>query len=265
MIRMEQVSGGYSRREVLRGIDMHVAAGEFVGIIGPNGSGKTTLLGALTGLVHTRGRIEIDGLPLASMSSAQRARRMAVVPQRFSDGLDMQVESLVIMGRYPYLSLLGNYTEEDRELAHRAMAETDTIGFCSRRAAELSGGELQRVVLARALAQNAPLLLLDEATSGLDHVRSIETFDLLSHKNRTGTTVVAVVHDLNLAALYCDRLVMLRDGRIVKDGPVGSVFTTDNLMDVFDAKISVAPHPETGHPQAFYLPGIASDSGKRQV
>ncbi|MBU1612289.1 MAG: ABC transporter ATP-binding protein, partial [Proteobacteria bacterium] len=233
MIRLHGVSSGYPNRSVLDKVDLHIGQGEFVGVLGPNGSGKTTLLRCITGLNPFQGNISLAGRSISELSPKNTARLAASVPQHFQDGLDMRVDSLVLMGRYPYLSPFGMYSDVDRSAAESAMDETDTRCFAHRRAGELSGGELQRVVLARAITQDTPILLLDEAASGLDMARKIEVFDLLSRKNTQGTTIVAVIHDLNLAALYCSRLVMLLGGAIKYDGSVSEVFTAETLADMY--------------------------------
>ncbi len=259
-IRLAKVSSGYPGKTVLHELDLSINKGEFIGLLGPNGSGKTTLLNTISGLLPSSGAIEIIGDSINSLSVVERARHMACVPQRFTDGLDMRVSSLVLMGRYAHLPLLGGYSAQDMGATEQAMRDTDTWQFRNRRAGELSGGELQRVVLARALAQETPILLLDEAASGMDMARKIEIFDLLTKNNRQGTTILVVIHDLNLAALYCCRLVFMRQGCIVHDGTVPEVFTADNLADVYGTRFTVSPHPNMGTPQAFYLPGTAHGS-----
>ncbi|MBU2550891.1 MAG: ABC transporter ATP-binding protein [Proteobacteria bacterium] len=258
MIRLRNVSCGYGRRQVLQGIDLDFANGEMVGVLGPNGSGKTTLLLAMSGVLPLKtGQIEIGGASLSNMSPKAQARRMASVPQRIERAFDLRVLSVVLMGRYPYISFLGGYQDRDRRIALEAMKDTGTVDFRDRLTGQLSGGEFQRVIIARALAQQTDVLLLDEATSGLDIARKVEIYDLLLEKNRGGETVVSAIHDLNLAALYCRRLVFLKQGRIVLDGPAEDVFTEENLAEVYGARIKVAPHPETGAPQAFLVPGAS--------
>jgi iron complex transport system ATP-binding protein len=241
---------------VLRDVDLSLARGEMVGLLGPNGSGKTTLLLALTGvLVPSAGTIEIDGEPLAELAPRARARRLAAVPQRAEVSFGLRVRSIVLMGRYPYASVLGGYTAEDEAAAEQAMRETGTEYLAEREATALSGGELARVLIARALAQAADVLLLDEASASLDIARKVEVHDLLAAKNRAGATVLSAVHDLNLAALYCNRLVFLKDGRVALDGPTGTVFTAENLSRIYETEVRVFAHPDSGAPQALLVPG----------
>lgn len=255
MIHTHNLICSYGSRDVLHGINLSIRKGEFVGIIGPNGSGKTTLLKALNGLLPYTGEIKIHGIQLNELSVKQRSKLLSTVPQSASDGMDMRVESLVLMGRYPYLGLFSGYSETDMAAVEQALLETNTAKFIGRRACELSGGELQGVFLARALAQQTEILLLDEATSGLDFSRSIDVFDLLAKKNDNGSTILSVVHDLNLAALYCTRIIMLKDGMVKYDGNVKDVFTSANLEQVYETKISIAKHPTINVPQALYIPG----------
>ena len=256
MIRLEGVSAGYGRRAVLRDLHLSLSSGEMVGLLGPNGSGKSTLLMTLSGVLPPQsGRILIDGRPADRLSPRETARRLASVPQRAAPTFELPVLSLVLMGRYPYLKFLGGYTDTDRAAAMAAMRETRTEAFAGRLSGELSGGEFQRVLIARALAQEAPVILLDEAASGLDVARKVEIYDLLRAKNRTGATILSAVHDLNLAALYFDRLVFLKNGRIVKDGLVQDVFTRDVLMEIYETPLALSPHPVTGVPQAHLVPG----------
>lgn len=258
MIRVRDLHCGYGQDLVLRGVNLHVSPGEMVALCGPNGSGKTTLLKALTGVLPVAaGSIEIAGRDAAGLSPKERARLAAAVPQRMETPPGLTVFSLVLMGRYPYVSLFSGYTGADREAALTAMRETATLDFANRRAFELSGGEFQRVLMARALAQTSGLLLLDEATSGLDVARKVEIHDLLAAKNAKGLTVLSAIHDLNLAALYASRLVFLKAGRVALDGPADDVFTETNLSEIYETKIKIAPHPVTGAPQAHLVPGAS--------
>lgn len=264
MIRASGLCCGYGRTDVLHDVDFELARGEMVGLLGPNGSGKTTLLLALSGILAPRkGQVEIDGEPLAGLAPKARAKRMAAVPQRAEVSFGLRVRSIVLMGRYPYVSLLGGFSEEDGRIADAAMRETGTLDLALRDAQALSGGELARVLIARALAQAADVLLLDEAAASLDIARKIEVHDLLAGKNREGATVLSAMHDLNLAALYCDRLVFLKQGRVALDGPTHQVFTADNLSRIYETEVRIFAHPDTGAPQALLVPGpgVRPDAG----
>jgi iron complex transport system ATP-binding protein len=189
------------------------------------------------------------------MRPRERARLVACVPQRVDAVFDMQVRALVLMGRYPHTGFLGGYSTRDQEVAEAAMRGTGVFAFRNRKAGQLSGGEFQRVLMARALAQETELLFLDEAGSGLDIGHKVEIYDLVRQRNRQGSTVLSVIHDLNLAAAYCDRLIFLKDGRVVEDGPTRTVFTEQILSRVYETDVLVAAHPGTGVPQCFLVPG----------
>jgi iron complex transport system ATP-binding protein len=256
VIQCRRLRAGYGRREVLAGIDLTVSRGEMVGLLGPNGAGKTTLLLCLTGAIEPMaGEVLLAGHDLAHLPSRHRARQVAAVPQRAEAALELAVGALVLMGRYPYLSLLGGYGSEDEAAAAAAMAETGLSHLGDRPCRELSGGEFQRALIARALAQAADVLVLDEASANLDMARKVEIHDLLATRNAAGVTVIAALHDINLAALYCRRLVFLKEGRVAADGPVETVFTQQTLSRIYETDIVVLPHPRTGTPQALVVPG----------
>ena len=251
MIRLCGLRAGYGESEVLRGINLHIAPGEMVGLLGPNGAGKTTLLLAATGvLAPTSGSVSLAGRDIASLSDRERARLVAVVPQRAESALELPVRAVVRMGRYPYLSFLGGYGPKDSAAAEDAMAAVGVAHLADRRMNELSGGEFQRALTARALAQDARALILDEASASLDMARKMELYGLLAARNAAGTTIVAALHDINLAALFCRRLVFLKNGRIEADGPVAAVFTSQTLSRIYDTDILVITHPQNGLPQA---------------
>jgi len=259
LLEARGLSCGYGPREVLRGVDLRLGRGELAALLGPNGAGKTTLLNALAGLLPPRaGYVALDGRDLRALSGRERARRIACVPQRAEAPAGFSVRDLVRLGRYARTGFFGAYGPEDLEAAEAAMAETGCLPLAERQAAELSGGERQRVLLARALCQGRELLLLDEPTSALDLARRVEAMDLLARLNRAGSTALLALHDLNLAALYCPRLIFLKAGRIVLDGPAEEVFTEQNLRDIYGADIRIAPHPVTGARQAHLVPGAAS-------
>ena len=251
MIVCRDLRAGYGRREVLHGVDFQAGSGETVALLGPNGSGKTTLLRVLSGVLPSvGGTVLLGGSPLEECSPRRRARQVAVVPQR-TEGLPrLSAGELVLLGRYPYLSWLGRYGAGDYEAARAALRATGAAPLAERPVGELSGGELQRVLLARALAQETPVLLLDELSAGLDMARMVELFDLLETRRAAGTCLVAVMHDLNLAALYATRLVGLKAGRVVFRGAVRDVFTEEKLSELYETPVHVFSHPTLGVPQA---------------
>lgn len=264
MLTCRDVEAGYSGITVLRDISFSARAGEMVGLLGPNGSGKSTLLLCLSGgLRPTGGSVELEGVPLSRFSAGERARKIACMPQRPEYVPELTVRELALMGRYPYSRPFSRHTGEDERIAEEAMREAGVLEFARRRVTELSGGELQRAFLACALAQKAGILLLDEATAGLDPARSMEIFALLRKRasptdgvknTAEGRCIVAAIHDLNLAALFCDRLIFLKRGRIVADGPTRRVFTREVLESVYETKVTVFGHPVTGCPQMLPCP-----------
>ena len=262
IVRVAGVSAGYGEKAVLRRVDFTLRAGECAALLGPNGSGKTTLLRAISGVLAPQtGEIELLGRPLATLSPRQRARMVAVVPQRGQLPQGLTARQMVLLGRFAHLGWLGAYSREDYAAADSALEETGAAMLANRRLTELSGGELQRVLLARALAQQSPLLLLDELAAGLDWARMVELFDLLERRRAAGACVLMAVHDCNLAALYATRLMGLKGGNLVFDGPVARVFTEENLGALYNIPISILPHPRFGLPQAL----LASASGPWRV
>jgi iron complex transport system ATP-binding protein len=248
------LSVSYKRGErsfaALKEVSLSVASGEVLGLVGPNGSGKTTLIRAVTGGVATSsGRIELSGEDADELSQSERARRVAVVPQNPVLPDAFTVLEMVLMGRTPHLRLLQNESTHDVEAARQAMEATSTWELAERPLGELSGGERQRVVLARALAQETQLLLLDEPTAHLDIGHQGSVLSLVRRLCRDeGKGVLAVVHDLTLAAQYCDRLVLLRDGEVAAEGTADETLRRDVLERVYGARVSVFAHPETGLP-----------------
>lgn len=261
MIRIEELDLSYGERLVLQGLNFQVEPGEFAGLLGPNGSGKSTLLHALSGLLAPRrGRIIIRDKHLGRLSSRLRAQILAVVPQASDVRFPFPCLEIVLMGRYPHRQRLGSLTDEDLLWALRSMRRTTTEHLQERPVTEVSGGERQRVVIARALAQDPQILLLDEATSSLDVRKKLEIFEILKFLNETrNLTVLCAMHDLNLAALYCRRLLFLKDGGILRDGPTEKVFTPDILGQVYETPMEVMRHPGHGRPYAVMLPLTPDD------
>jgi iron complex transport system ATP-binding protein len=250
-LAVEQVSFAYDNRarSVVDGVSLNVSRGTIVGLLGPNGSGKTTLLRLLSGtLIPDRGRVLLDGQAISLMSRRDLARRIAVVPQETHSAFDYSALEIVMMGRYPHLGAFELEGASDLGIARRAMADTGTAGFEDRRFAALSGGEKQRVVIAGALAQASDVLLLDEPTASLDLGFQFEIAALLSRLNRDrGTTMVVSTHDLNLAATLCTELVLLKEGRVIVQGPTDAVLTPAHVRDLYGVIADVTTHPRAGH------------------
>ncbi|WP_374290394.1 ABC transporter ATP-binding protein [Desulfovibrio desulfuricans] len=262
VVRVAGVSAGYGGRDVLCCVDFSLRAGECAALLGPNGSGKTTLLRAISGVLAPQaGSVELLGSPLAALPPRERARMVAVVPQRGQLPQGLTARQMVLLGRFAHLGWLGTYSRKDYAAADSALDETGAMPLARRRLSELSGGELQRVLLARALAQESPLLLLDELAAGLDLARMVDLFDLLERRRAAGTCVLMAVHDCNLAALYATRLMGLKNGGLVFDGPVAQVFTEENLGELYNIPICVLPHPRFGLPQALLASATGPWSG----
>jgi iron complex transport system ATP-binding protein len=260
-LAVDSVTVGYSVEGrtlvALRDVSLSLGGGEIVGLIGPNGSGKTTLIRVATGaLTPASGNVRIYGLAVSEMRPADVARQIAVVPQDPVLPAGFTAFVCVMMGRTPYLRLLQNETAADAEIARNAMLATDTWTLAGRRLGELSGGERQRVVVARALAQQTPILLLDEPTAHLDIGHQAAILRLVrSAVQGEGKAVLAVVHDLTLAAQMCDRLVLMNDGVIAASGRPEEVLTPDRIRDVYGTAVDVFPHPRTGGPVVAPSPG----------
>ncbi len=247
--------------EVVSDVSFAVEPGELVGLVGPNGAGKTSLLRVLSGTLEpTDGTVTVDGTDVHDLSSRAASRLVAVVPQDTAVSFSFDVRTVVEMGRYPHRSRFSPPNTSDRELVDRALERTRTARFADRPIDDVSGGERQRVVLARAIAQDTPILLLDEPTASLDVNHAIETLDLVRELVDDGRTAVAAIHDLTLAARYCDRLVVVANGSVVADGEPDEVLTSETLASAFDVSATVTPNPVTGTPTVTALPDTASES-----
>ncbi len=241
-IELSSVTVRLGGRPVVDAVDLDVGDGEWLALIGPNGAGKTTLLRAVAGLVPYEGSIVLDGRPARELRRTELARLLAVVPQEPSTPPWMTVGEYVLMGRTPHLGPLAKEGREDREAAAHAVSRLDLDGYEERRLGTLSGGEKQRAVVARALAQEARVVLLDEPTSSLDIGHQQQALELLdSLREESGLTLVAAMHDLTLAAQYADRMTLLDGGRVVVEGAPRDVLT-EALVEVhYGAEVDVVP------------------------
>ncbi|SEH10740.1 iron complex transport system ATP-binding protein [Natronorubrum sediminis] len=254
-IEIENCSLSFGDLSVLEDVSLTVDAGEFVGFIGPNGAGKTTLLRAISSALEPdSGTITVDGTDVHDASSRASSRLLSVVPQDTSLSFSFPVRDVVAMGRHPHRSRFSAPTDEDRLAVERALERTRTTELADRPIDEISGGQRQRVVLARAIAQETPVMLLDEPTASLDVNHQVETLELVRDLVDDGQTVCAAIHDLDLAARYCDRLVLLADGSVYRSGPPEDVLTGETLSAVFEASATVTQNPVTGTEQVTALP-----------
>ncbi|GIH13433.1 ABC transporter ATP-binding protein [Rugosimonospora africana] len=239
-VEVRDVGVDLDGNEIVRGVSLSVARGEWVTVIGPNGAGKSTLLRAIAGLVRFRGGIELFGQASDALSRRERARLVAMVPQDPVVPPGMEVLDYVLLGRTPYIPPLGRESAADLVAVDEALTRLDLTRFAGRRLESLSGGERQRVFLARALAQGATLLLLDEPTTALDIGHQQEVLELVDRLRRDGPlTVLATMHDLSIAGEFADRMVLLADGRVVAAGPPREVLTEQLLSDHYRARVRV--------------------------
>ena len=255
-LQIRQLYFSYLNGLVLDGIDLSVAAGEMVALLGPNGSGKTTLIKLVSGVLKPgQGKVSLDGASLSRLSRRSIARTIAVVPQQFHIAFAFTAAEVVMLGRIPFLKAFADEREIDKQTVADSLELVGISELRGRRFDELSGGERQKVILAMALAQQPELLLLDEPTTHLDIAHQVEILELVRSLNREqGLTVIAAMHDLNLASLYFDRLVLLKEGRVCADGAPQQVLTEARIREVFSAVVGVEPHPITGAPHIVVMP-----------
>jgi iron complex transport system ATP-binding protein len=250
MLEIQNVNVAYGSRTILQDISFDVSKGETVALVGPNGAGKTTLIKAISGIVSTAaGNIYVNRQDTAGLNEPAIARQISVVPQARQLGGAFTVEHTVMLGRTVHMGWLGAPSEVDRQRVRWAMSVIGIEHLAERRVAELSGGEQQLVLLARALAQDTPVMLLDEPTNHLDLKHKSDLLQLVRRLARKeGLAILMAVHDLNLVSLFADKVALLVDGKLQKVGTPVEVLTPDVIEDAYHAKVDVFQHPDNGHP-----------------
>ena len=256
MLKIQNLSASYHGHQVLYDVSLEVRSGEVLALIGPNGAGKSTIIRAASGVIPSTGSIHTNSDDFHSLDPMRRAKYIAVVPQAISLPPAFTVWETVLMGRTPYLGFLGNASSHDEDLVRDALSRVNALGLSDRRVSELSGGEAQRVLLARALCQSTPILLLDEPTAHLDlqyQVSLLELIRELAHKEKLA--VLIALHDLNLAARYADRVALLVGGRLNSIGTPRDVLTPETISNAYCLPVQVVEHPFADSP--LVLPGVA--------
>lgn len=248
ILKAEKISTGYDSKKVIDGVDLDLRKGDFLGVIGPNGCGKSTLVRALTKVLGLwGGRILIRGKDIGTLARDDIAKMISVVPQNTFVSFPFSVEDLVLMGRTPYLKRFESPSERDYNIINDSLRKVNALHLKKRKVTELSGGEMQRVVFAKALAQEPDILVLDEATSHLDIGHKIDVMDLISKKNREhGLTIISIHHNLNLAARYCKKLMLLDDGVVQALGKPRDVLKPSNLRAHYGLEAEVHENPRDG-------------------
>ncbi|MEM7797810.1 MAG: ABC transporter ATP-binding protein [Chloroflexota bacterium] len=250
-------------KQIVQDINLHINAGEFVGLIGPNGSGKSTLLRTIYRILRPkRGEVVLNGRDVWQQSARAVAQQTAVVAQETQTEFSFTVQQIVAMGRNPHKGMFERDTAEDAAIIEAALERVDMMAFQSRDFRTLSGGEKQRVLIARALAQQTPFIILDEPTNHLDIRYQLEILELIQ---ALSVTKLAALHDLNLAAAYCDRLYLLRDGQILASGPPQVVLTPHLIEDAYGVQAEVGRHPLTGQLHLAFAPHMKQKDGESQT
>jgi len=266
MLKTDKIKFSYGQQKVLKEIDLEIEAGSFIGIIGPNASGKSTLLKNMSKTLKSdSGSIYLDHKLLNDYSALELAKKMAVVPQNTEVNFNFNVYDIIMMGRHPYQKRWSGVSQKDKEIVKEVMEVTDTLKLEKKLIKELSGGEKQRVIIARALAQRPDILLLDEPTSSLDINYQGEIYDLLNYLNQeSNLTIITVSHDLNLTAQYCEELLLLKEGRIFAAGTAAEVLTEENIKAVYNAEVLIKRNPLSEKPFVTLVPEISRVKKRKQ-
>ena len=252
-LKIEGLEYEIGKQKILKGIDLEIPKGKFVGIIGPNGSGKSTLLKNIYRVYKpSKGKIYIDGKEINEMKSKEIAKELAILAQESSTQFDFTVEDVVKMGRYPYKSMFEDYSKEDIKLVDEMIKRVGLENYKDRSFNTLSGGEKQRAFIARALVQDTDFIILDEPTNHLDITYQIQLMDIIKSMN---VTVFAALHDMNISAMYCDYIIVMKHGEILKNGTVDEIFTSETIKEVFGVDSYILENPINGRKQIFYISG----------
>jgi iron complex transport system ATP-binding protein len=263
MICVQNLVGGYTHSPIIKGLDLEVKKGEFFALLGPNGSGKTTLFKLITGQLPIKsGKVSICGKEISTLSKLKKAKKMAVLTQEVQVSFDYTVEEIISLGRYPHQKgIFKQLSKKDRKVIEEVMEITQISEFRSTQFRLISGGEKQRVLLAKALAQEPEILLLDEPTNHLDIKHTYQMLNLLKERQQTtGLTIFAILHDLNVASLYADRVALLHNGSFLEVGEVDLLRKEDQLEKVYEVKVKSQSHPTVPKPQLLMTPNHFSSS-----
>ncbi len=250
MLTIKNISVFYGKRQILHNINLDVNPGEILALIGPNGAGKSTLIRAISGVIPIKsGDVYVDDINITSLSSMQRARKISVVPQAVSVPPAFTVWETVLLGRTPYLNFLGQASAQDEALAHLVLEQVDCLHLINSHITEISGGEQQRVLLARALVQDTPILLMDEPTAHLDLRHQLDLLKLITkHAREKNITVLIALHDLNLASLFADKIAIVQNGQLCVAGTPKETLTEEILNSIYNVPVRISHHPDTGTP-----------------
>ncbi|MDR7075670.1 iron complex transport system ATP-binding protein [Neobacillus niacini] len=261
MIHVQNLVGGYNHSPIIKDLDLEIKKGEFFALLGPNGSGKTTLFKLITGQLPTiSGKVSICGKEISSLSKLEKAQKMAVLTQEVQVSFDYTVEEIISLGRYPHQKgIFKQLSKEDRKVIEEVMEITQISDFRKTQFRLISGGEKQRVLLAKALAQEPEILLLDEPTNHLDIKHTFQVLNLLKERQQTtGLTIFAILHDLNVASLYADRIALLHDGSFLEVGDVDLLRKVDQLKKVYKVNVKSQSHPTIPKPQLLMTPNYST-------
>ena len=249
-LKVDDLKVNIGSLEIVKGVSLHIKANRFVGLLGPNGSGKSTLLKAIYRVLKpSSGVVYLNGKNLSKVPEKERARDMAVVSQFNQVGFEFTVQDIVMMGRTPHKKRLEGESEADYQIVSEALDKVGLNHYSKRRYSTLSGGEKQRIILARALAQDPKILILDEPTNHLDIKYQLQVLNIVKHLD---IGVLAALHDLSLASMFCDEIYMLKDGTVMGNGSPGEVITSEMIQDIYDVKASVLTDPDTGQLSIHY-------------